>query len=932
LSQIHCHINTLDYSRFPLVDVYVSVMDSNGKPLLLHPADSSLFQTLINRHRIKVREITPVVDLKQKGDLELYLSLILDNSASMADRIGLLQEAVRHFIDSLGTGDYANIIDFGDELRSVKKVRIDNFDFTIPEESFVTIPEYPKPIHGRQKIDFTTSKIFLRKNLDIEDLTRYTYLYDAILLAASRANTTSILGRKAIIVFSDGVDFGSEVDQTDAMKYVQEYQIPVYSIDLNKTSNDVLKDMAERSGGEYFYVTRPEEIAPLYQSIYQLLKSQYRLTFLLPKEFVVQDTVRLSLSLIGRVVGSVSRSFTMKKADVDLVRLLYTESVGKQSLNAYVDYLLSYPRSTHEDLVRLKIGKYFQEKGEYAKALAVYNLLLRKSIGASHNQALIEKANLLMLGKKFAEAQQVYEEVLKNPEPSPIRAKALMNLADSYTEQGDFSKAFDLYSTLRGEYQGTELAADATFRSAAVRLEMGDLPAAAQLYTEVINNYSEWKYAVYARIELAKVHEKRNQPLDAIRLYTEVADAPTVDPDIRDEALRRLSELMISTGDYTNAIRHLQSIIALSSSPLSIAAAKADLVVVYNRNGQFQEAGKLYEELSQQDQEALQKKYPLLKISLNGVPVVALVNGAHVEVRDTSWVLPPIRIAEMPNVRTKFAIAGPMYAIDLSMVGSRVFLPVSSLWNMRPDESGIYYFVNGDWIRVPASIDPERGICSFVCAHDGIYALHTKPPVVTRLYDINFDLDKSAIRKGDEVHLYQIIDHLKANPDLRLEISGHTDSTGTEEHNILLSQQRATIVKEFLVQNGIARDRLEARGYASQLPLVSNATEENRQKNRRTEFTVLYSKSEGVQNNGREGAKFLVVLNSFKNPKPAVESKRVYCLHNFNVSLRTEENSQEGNYKLILGTFPTLEAAQKEVDRFLSDFADVTPTIVPIGR
>jgi outer membrane protein OmpA-like peptidoglycan-associated protein len=72
-------------------------------------------------------------------------------------------------------------------------------------------------------------------------------------------------------------------------------------------------------------------------------------------------------------------------------------------------------------------------------------------------------------------------------------------------------------------------------------------------------------------------------------------------------------------------------------------------------------------------------------------------------------------------------------------------------------------------------------------------------------------------------------------PTLRLEIAGHTDSTGTAEANMRLSRQRAQAVADFLVASGVPRERLLAQGYGDTRPVASNATEEGRFNNRRIE-------------------------------------------------------------------------------------------------
>ena len=87
--------------------------------------------------------------------------------------------------------------------------------------------------------------------------------------------------------------------------------------------------------------------------------------------------------------------------------------------------------------------------------------------------------------------------------------------------------------------------------------------------------------------------------------------------------------------------------------------------------------------------------------------------------------------------------------------------------------------------------------------------------------------------------LNTLIDLMTKNPNLTIEIGGHTDNTGIEKENQELSQKRAEAVVEFLVANGIAKERLVAKGYAASRPVADNKTEAGKALNRRTEFKVL---------------------------------------------------------------------------------------------
>ena len=78
-----------------------------------------------------------------------------------------------------------------------------------------------------------------------------------------------------------------------------------------------------------------------------------------------------------------------------------------------------------------------------------------------------------------------------------------------------------------------------------------------------------------------------------------------------------------------------------------------------------------------------------------------------------------------------------------------------------------------------------------------------------------------------------------SNPEVRILLAAHTDDIGGANYNIKLSQKRAESVKNYLVKQGIAIDRLESEGFGMNEPLVPNDSEENRAKNRRVEFRIL---------------------------------------------------------------------------------------------
>lgn len=108
-----------------------------------------------------------------------------------------------------------------------------------------------------------------------------------------------------------------------------------------------------------------------------------------------------------------------------------------------------------------------------------------------------------------------------------------------------------------------------------------------------------------------------------------------------------------------------------------------------------------------------------------------------------------------------------------------------------------------------------------------------------RLNNIFFDYDKAILGPESESELTRLVSFLSSHPELRIEISGHTDNHGTDEYNSNLSQARAQAVLDYVISKGISSSRLVAKGYGESKPIDTNETDAGRQMNRRVEFTIF---------------------------------------------------------------------------------------------
>jgi outer membrane protein OmpA-like peptidoglycan-associated protein len=111
--------------------------------------------------------------------------------------------------------------------------------------------------------------------------------------------------------------------------------------------------------------------------------------------------------------------------------------------------------------------------------------------------------------------------------------------------------------------------------------------------------------------------------------------------------------------------------------------------------------------------------------------------------------------------------------------------------------------------------------------------------VIRELAGIGFELDSAKIDSASAPLLERAFVILRDNPNISIEISGHTSAEGDPDRNLSLSLRRAEAVKTYLVHRGIADSRLLTIGHGSDVPIADNATEQGRARNRRIEFRIL---------------------------------------------------------------------------------------------
>jgi outer membrane protein OmpA-like peptidoglycan-associated protein len=138
-------------------------------------------------------------------------------------------------------------------------------------------------------------------------------------------------------------------------------------------------------------------------------------------------------------------------------------------------------------------------------------------------------------------------------------------------------------------------------------------------------------------------------------------------------------------------------------------------------------------------------------------------------------------------------------------------------------------------VPVTVTVDDGKG----GTASDTVTIQVIRPPVKEFVFeDVHFDFDRYSLRPEATRILDEAIKALQENPELRLEIEGHTCNIGTAEYNLALGERRATAVREYLSSRGIGADRLRTVSYGEERPKHDNAREETRRLNRRAAMVV----------------------------------------------------------------------------------------------
>ncbi len=168
---------------------------------------------------------------------------------------------------------------------------------------------------------------------------------------------------------------------------------------------------------------------------------------------------------------------------------------------------------------------------------------------------------------------------------------------------------------------------------------------------------------------------------------------------------------------------------------------------------------------------------------------------------------------------------------------AQLFIPQNSQFKLKVSKIGYLAGEESVNANIPGK-DGDTIVIEKVIVLNKIYK-----NVEITLNNIYYDYDKWNIRKDAAQSLDSLVDILVKNPTIKIQLSSHTDCRGSDTYNETLSQKRAESVVQYLIQKGIAADRLTAKGYGESILIetceCTKCTEEQHQRNRRTTFKIL---------------------------------------------------------------------------------------------
>ncbi len=922
-------ITQFEVNELPNFSLYVSITDKTGKPIPLPShvvkPESRLIRVIEDGAEVPVLEIRPVIEIEESEIGHFDIVLVIDNSSSILPFAKKIKEAADQFID---------------QLRPVDKVTIVMFN------------KYAVPYRATPLLPFTNIKSVLKQKTEIKYVTERTYLYDALAVASSSLIRTRSLGQKVIVVLTDGRDVGSKARLKRVIFLDKNEDIPVYSIDFSRTSkNRNLVKLSEETQGKYFYARNVKQVSEVYQAIMRQLQGLYRVTYRSLNENWSSQVRNLQIAIeLGDKIYVGRRPYYPNVAKLKYLALRYKEATTRVSSNDYKEYLDSFPTGEWSDDIRFRLGVYYEQRGMYDKALETYDELLEQGDNNWVDDVFFRKGKIYESSGKYQEAIQQYSQLVENFPEERNTPLALLGMARSYRELNDARESERIYRQIREKYSGSEVTDEALFELANLKLQQNQSEEAKQYLTELVEKYAESNTTPEAYMTLANIAEKDGNIEEAIQYCERAAQLP-VESEFIARALTKKGDLLFKRKDFDQAVYTYEIVLNNYEGHRFQDEALLGMAKSYREKNDYLAMRNSFEKIKQMKAKNEEISFDLEKenvvvgvIPPNESKMITTLSGAALETVPENTITFPLQVSikpiPTPEQFKNFSIAGNIYdfkaSVDTFLAPVKISLPYEESWldtsGRKPEDFKIYTYDGTNWKLIPGCrTDSILHIVSAEITSLSWKVLMFQPPRVIRFDDILFAFNSAKINKAYQTKLDTIVQILQESPKIRIEVQGHTDSIGTEQINLELSQKRANAIRAYLLQAGIDSARILSKGFGEQFPIASNKTEEGRALNRRTEF-VIVSKGENdiIDVQQRQlGTKYTIELgDGYRFLGQATEQSEILKKEGFQVSVIPDQSGEETIYRLYCGYFANPQEAEQFAKKITSVFLQLTYKIV----
>lgn len=294
-NQVEVAIQQIDTSKFPQISLYVTIGGDKGSSI--KQISNKMF--LIQDGNMK--DIIPDV-VESTKNIPISVALTLDNSGSMnGSAFNQAKTSAKSFL---------NYVDFsgGDSLE---------------------VTEFNSDVYVR--LPYSGDQDLLNAAIDSMECTGETALYDAIYLSIVRAYSQS--GQKCVLVFTDGIENASKRTLDEVIELSDQTGIPVYIIGVGTSIDEsALKDLADCTGGSYYYSPTTEDLEAIYQEVYDLNKEMIRIDYKVKETEDLSLERLVSLSLDDKQFSGKSDTSYVPSVDDNLPLEFLYESVSASSV------------------------------------------------------------------------------------------------------------------------------------------------------------------------------------------------------------------------------------------------------------------------------------------------------------------------------------------------------------------------------------------------------------------------------------------------------------------------------------------------------------------------------------------------------------------------------------------------------------------------